>query len=132
IRRLRSLKDDLAIVVLTGECADEMRQLAFREGVQDFIGKDDSPSLLLARSVLYSLERQRVRLDQNRHFRELISSNPDAVVVVSLEGTVLFVNEAAVQLFDKPESELVGRPLSFPLQEDTISMVNIQCGKVHR
>ncbi len=48
-------------------------------------------------------------------FRRLIESSVDAILVVDTEGTVMFVNPAAENLFERRASDFVGRDFGFPL-----------------
>src|SRR5262245_58747953 len=43
LRRLRRVREDVAIVVLVSHLSEELRSLVYREGAQDVIGKDDPP-----------------------------------------------------------------------------------------
>ncbi len=111
LNRVRAVDPDVPVVVLSG---------ADRPGAEgetldgmvssDFIGKNESSGRLLARSLLYSLERLRAQ-ESNRQVERVLDANPDAVVVADVEGTVRYVNEAARELLGADCSEIVAELL---------------------
>src|SRR5262245_40309769 len=113
LKRLRRVREDVAIVVLSGGVSEDLRRLALREGAQDFIGKNEPPALWLARIMPAALERHRT-LEQHRQIERLISATPEAVIVTDKGGVVQFVNEATVALFGRAENSFVGKPFEFP------------------
>ena len=58
--RLRALRPDLPIVVLSGVKSQPLELEALREGAQDYLIKGQVDGDLLARSILYSIERKRM------------------------------------------------------------------------
>jgi signal transduction histidine kinase len=48
-------------------------------------------------------------------FRAIIEHNADAIVVIGVEGFILFANNAAARLFGQTREELLGRPFGFPV-----------------
>jgi two-component system, cell cycle sensor histidine kinase and response regulator CckA len=104
-----------AIVVLSGDTRSAVRRRAHRAGVQDFIGKDEPPAHLLARSILYAIERHRAQ-EQQRQMQRLVAATPDAVIVADTYGTVRFVNDAALELFGRRREDFVGELLGFSVQ----------------
>jgi two-component system cell cycle sensor histidine kinase/response regulator CckA len=104
------------VVVLSGADRPGPGEAALPEGTQDFIGKNESSGRLLARSLLYSLERLRAQ-ESNRQVERVLSANPDAVVVAGIEGHVRYVNEAARELLGEDCSELVAELLGCSVGE---------------
>jgi len=124
LRKLRHASDDVAIVVVSGNFDDELRRIALREGAQDFLGKNEPASRLVARSFLYALERHRTEA-QHRQVEMLVAANPDAVVVTDTDGVVQLVNEAAIVLFDRPREVFVGSYLGFPMRVGSVSEIEL-------
>jgi len=124
VKRLRGVQDDIAVVVLSGSSTEETHRLALREGAHDFVGKNDPPARLLARSILFALERNRSQKPQQQ-IKKLVSANPDAVIVVDLDGIVQFVNEAAIELFGKRREDFVGELLGFSIKEGALSEIEV-------
>ena len=58
VRRIRALKPNLPIVVLSGDAGEETGVEALRKGAQDFISKGDFSSSTLERSIRFAIERQ--------------------------------------------------------------------------
>jgi signal transduction histidine kinase len=127
LRRLRSVREDVPIVVLSGVSDDELRRLALREGAQDFIGKNEPPAVLLARIMPSALERHRAQ-EQHRQIERLVAVHPDAVIVADANGVVRFVNAAATALFGKNAEDLVGAPLEFPVEQGSVREIEFARG----
>ena len=112
LERMHRAAPRTPIVVLSGLADEELGQRAIQMGAQDFLHKNALDSDTLARSLRYATERFRL---QNQ-FRSLVENNADAIVVVSRDGIVTFINKAAEALFGRPRSELVGEPFGFPIE----------------
>ena len=63
-------------------------------------------------------------------FRDITESSPDGVVVVDGSGTILFVNQAAADLFDKSCSRLEGTTFLLPLLATEPTELNMGAHKV--
>src|SRR5215813_12656822 len=59
LRRLRKIRREMAIIVLSGAADDALRAQAMNEGAQEFLSKSEPTSRLVARSFLYAVERHR-------------------------------------------------------------------------
>ncbi len=125
LRKLREVRDDVAIVVLSGGVTEELRRVALREGAQDFIGKNEPPAVLLARIMPSALERHRA-IEHHRQIEKLVAANPDAVIVTDTDGIVQFVNLAAIRLFHRHREDFVGAPLGYPLDEEGVSEIALK------
>ncbi len=63
-------------------------------------------------------------------FRDITEASPDGVVVVDDEGTILFVNPIAAELFDRPCHELEGEAFLQPLLTMEPTELNMGTHKV--
>ena len=117
LRRLREMAGDVALIVLSGNETAELRLSAFAEGAYDFISKNEPTTRLLARSVLYAMERHRAQTLQ-RQVQKLVTVVPDAVIVVDGQNIVRFVNDAAEALFGLEHGQLMGEHLGFATSHD--------------
>jgi two-component system cell cycle sensor histidine kinase/response regulator CckA len=123
-RRLHELSEDAAIVIYSGDGDPVLRAQVLKEGALDFIDKNAPSYGVHVRGLLYSIERYRAQIMQ-RQIETIIAANPDAVVVADADGAVLFANRAALEMFDRPEEELLGRALDFPMPEDEVTAIEI-------
>jgi signal transduction histidine kinase len=124
LRNLEAFKKNSTIVVLSGNDSEEMRRSALDAGAHDFIGKNEVSSRLLARSILYSIERVRAE-QKEEQFSELVALHPDAALVTSADGAVRFVNQAAIALFGRTREQLVGGHLAFSVRDGELSEIDI-------
>lgn len=79
---LRKLQDggiDIPVIVLTGLDSDESALEAVHEGAQDYIGKNHMTGPLLLRSIMHSIERQRL-MHVATHFMEQDLRRKDAFI----------------------------------------------------
>lgn len=101
----------LPILLLTGRGRPEQISEGLTAGANDYLAKPFAPEELNAR--LDALLRSAALLARARGaqqaVRELLAASPDALVALDHTGTVAFVNHEAIRVFDRDESELVGR-----------------------
>ena len=122
LKRLREIRKEMAIIVLSGADDEALRREALREGAQEFLGKNEPASRLVARTFLYALELHRIE-EEHRQIERLVSANPDAVIVVDSENIVRFANSAALALFGKDEAAFVDLPLPYPISESKVAEI---------
>ena len=90
---LRAATPGLPIVVLTGSVDETLALQAVREGAQDYLVKGEFNGQMLARVILYAIERKRAEeeLRQNAEFFKLISENvSDLIAVLDRDGNRLY------------------------------------------
>jgi two-component system, cell cycle sensor histidine kinase and response regulator CckA len=127
--RVRAADSEVPVVVLSG--ADRPGADGDADAPvsgEDFIGKNESSGRLLARSLLYSLERLRAQ-ESNRQVERVLAANPDAVVVADIEGNVRYVNDAARELLGEDCSELVAELLGCTVGEGAPAPIEVIKGK---
>ena len=125
LTEVRAHSPGVPIIVITG-LDDEARAVeTLNIGAQDYLVKGQGDGVSVARSILYALERHRLRKIAEQRADELqkseanlstiINTNADALLIVDQNGEVRFANPAAEILFDKKVEELVGNPFGFPV-----------------
>ena len=120
VYRLLEVPECPPLVVLTGNDSEQIATDTLRAGAQEFVSKAEIESI--PRAVRYALERHRLirenemqRLDLVRSeagFRA-IASNADGVMVIDMDGRILWANRTAAELMGRrDELEVTGE--SFP------------------
>ncbi len=79
--KIRSLTEDLPILVLTGSTEDELAEKTIQEGAQDYLVKGQVTSSSLQRAIKFSIERQKKKSSEPVHTPKKTQSD--------LKGTVL-------------------------------------------
>jgi signal transduction histidine kinase len=125
LRRLRAAHPEVVCVVFSGLYSDELHRDVLQLGGQDLLGKNDSAARMLTRSILYAAERHRAVTRQQQMLKLVVAANPDAVIVADVQGRVQFVNEAALELFDRRREDFVGELLGFSVKEEQTSEIEI-------
>jgi len=112
VTRLQAVAPHLPIVVLSGLDDEAVIYDVLRRGVQEYLIKDTSTTVLLPRAIRYAIDRKQSELELNEtieRLEALFEGSPDAVFVEDTNGLILDVNPAACQLHDMSREELVGK-----------------------
>ena len=125
--KLRSTQHHGSIIVYSGDDNPAVRQAALDAGAQDFIGKNESTSRLMARSILFTLERRRVE-DGRQQIERLIDASPDAILVTDPSGTIRFANPAAEIMFGRRADAMIGQPVGFLPEPGRVSQMTLKRG----
>jgi len=70
VSTLRQYIPHMPLVVLTGREDEGLAQASVRAGVQDYLYKDEATGSLLARTVMYAIERQQIQEELERRVEE--------------------------------------------------------------
>lgn len=101
----------IPIIVLTGLADTELALETMSSGAQDYLIKGEFDERLLAKSIQYSIERNRIRLsliESNESYRNLFFNNPLPIFIWSLETMrALEVNDIAQQEYGYTREELL-------------------------
>ncbi len=118
LRRVRAAAGSAPVIVVTTGVGDELRERALELGAEEVYDQRDVASGLVSHSVLYLVDRNRVRL-QHARLQVLMDTLPEAVVIADEAGEVRFANPAALTLFGQPEAALLANEVDFgvPLDE---------------
>jgi signal transduction histidine kinase len=121
---IRRACPDTPIVVLSGASKSDMQAEVLRAGAQDFLNKNAGGTELMARAMLYSLERHRSEA-LRRHVEQSLLESHDGIVVTDEQGRVLFVNQAALSLLGRTADEVLGEAFAFSIHENQTLEVEI-------
>ena len=80
--RLRTEFPELPLIVLTGNEDDRLALQILREGVQDYLIKDQTTGPLLAKAIRYAIERHRVQSELNSRASKLAKALREKVVLL--------------------------------------------------
>ena len=121
---------DLPIIFLTAVYSDEHHVFkGYEAGAVDFVTKPYRPQILLAKvRIFLQLDRQRRALNntielekEKNHLENILLSMIDAVMVVSKEGFIQTVNDAALVLLGYAPSEIIGLRITALFEERALS-----------
>ena len=127
--RLHASAPNIPVILLTGHQDERTAALAVQAGAQDYLSKTEVNRALLVRALRYAIERQRSHLAlqaSEQRLRKMIDQNSIAILVVALNGSVLFANPAAVKMFGKEAGELLGGEFGYPISNNLKTEIAIQ------
>lgn len=103
--------EDIPIIVLTGLADTELALETMAQGAQDYLVKGEYDERLLAKSIQYSIERNRIRLsliESNESYRNLFFNNPLPIFIWDLNTfQILEVNDVAQEEYEYTREELL-------------------------
>ena len=83
-------------------------------GKRHFISSDRMQVIDMLLSAYETAVEANLELKRTKtNYLSLLESSVDAIVVVSLDGPVVFANPAASKLFDRPRQQMVGQPFDY-------------------
>ena len=104
--QIRRLFPGIPVVVLTGTNSEEIGLKSIREGAQDYLVKGEIEREQLARSLSYSIERQRISSQ--------ISQLPEGIYsftgLLEKYGTVVHINRESTEMMGVKSSDCQGKP----------------------
>lgn len=132
LRRIQQAAPYTPIVILSGNDNELMAIEAVRAGAQDYLTKgSDNLGSMLRRSLRYAIERFRLlaQLEQkslalaaSEAQREaILERNADGIIIVTQDGIVQFINQAAAAMLQTSRQKLVGQPFSLPLTHEALT-----------
>lgn len=103
--------DTIPIIVLTGLADTELALETMAKGAQDYLVKGEYDERLLAKSIQYSIERNRIRLsllESNESYRNLFFNNPLPIFIWDMNTlAILECNEMAQEEYGYTYEELL-------------------------
>ncbi len=116
LKRVQGKGLDLPFIIVSGNIGEEVAVAAMKAGAHDYLVKDKLARLAPAveRELREASDRNNRRRaesalrESEARYRRLVESSPDAILV-SLEGVLVYVNDAALRLFGASTADkLVG------------------------
>lgn len=117
----------IPVVYLTAYIDEEMQNRAM---ITDPLGYITKPfqrrELLIIIEIALQQNRIRKTMRQSEEmFRNMIEKNSDGIVIVNLEGKILFVNPSAEAMFGRTATSMIGNQFGFPIVAGEISEVDV-------
>ena len=122
---LKELGTDIPLILVTGTLGEEKAVECIKLGVTDYLLKDSLTRLPLA--IHRALEEKAAREERARAERALRESEEsyrvvaetatDAIVTIDDEGRILFVNQAAENIFGHTVDEMRGRDVTLVMPD---------------
>lgn len=116
------------IVMLSGSRTDSESQVGGLEcGADGYITRPISNRELVAhvQAFLRLKATEDALRAKERQLRDLIACNVDGIIVVDENGIVLFVNPAALELFQRTADDLVGQEIGLPITSSEPAEITI-------
>lgn len=91
IVRVVELANTTPVIVLTGYSDLSFAVESMQLGVQDYLNKENITASSLQKSITYSVERNRIRLqliDSDKRFRSIIENSIDGFALISADGKI--------------------------------------------
>lgn len=116
LTRTRQMAQDVPIIVVSTMAQGALRDELLAAGADEVLSKDEANSWLFSRCVLYVVERDRTH-KRHRELETLLDTTPDAILVVTDDGIVRYVNQASLDLFGVPRARLMGESIGFSVKD---------------
>lgn len=101
----------IPIIVLTGLSDTELALETMASGAQDYLIKGEFDERLLAKSIQYSIERNRIRLslvESNESYRNLFFNNPLSILIWDMDTLqILEANDVSAKEFGYTREQLL-------------------------
>lgn len=114
-RRIRVNHPDIPVIFFTGHGSEEVARKAFVEGISDYIIKGLDGFLNKARlvnSIKQAIEKKKAEIalrESETRYRFLYDESQAINVLMALDGTIVDVNRACLNLMECTKEELIGR-----------------------
>ncbi len=109
--QVNEFASSIPIIVLTGLSDTELALETMSAGAQDYLIKGEFDERLLAKSIQYSIERNRIRLsliESNESYRNLFFNNPLPIFIWDLHSySILEVNDIATKEYGYTREQLL-------------------------
>jgi two-component system sensor histidine kinase UhpB len=109
LRGAREAAPYVPIVVMTGTDDQGLALEAVRQGAQDYLVKGNYDGNLLARSIIYSIERSRITMElkaAEEEYRSLVRNIPDLIWRADQSGRCHFVSPNVVRFWGYTPEEV--------------------------
>lgn len=120
---INNIIHDIPIMILSGLNDEELATSAIKQGAQDYFVKGSFDNQLLARAILYAIERKKAE-NTLKEYELIVESSSDAIFSVSLEGKITHWNKGAEYLFKYTSDEVNNDNVDILLPTESKELVN--------
>ncbi|HUS77637.1 MAG TPA: response regulator [Patescibacteria group bacterium] len=119
-----SKREGVPFIIYTGQGSEEVAEVAFEAGVDDYLRKELDPShyQVLAKRITTAVVRSRADVARReaedslraseRMYRKLVELAPTGIFTLDFKGFIRSANSAFFELTGFPEDEIVGKHFS--------------------
>lgn len=121
LKTLRSQGNDTPAILFANNCKDDMIVDAIKNGAEFVLQKSDDPKpqlielKFIIEEIVKRKDTEKALRRREKDFQVIVNKNADAMIVLELNGVIRYTNPAAIELFNLPESELIGKMMGFPV-----------------
>lgn len=125
LRAVSTHLKEAVIIVLTDTKDEQLSLDALKAGAQDYLFKDTLNAEMLRRAIRYAIERGNMLRKAESHaveirhceilLRRIFAANTDAMLILTPEHEIRFLNPAAGELLEATTDSLVGEIFPFEL-----------------
>lgn len=126
LKSIAAADENIPVIVLTGYADRKYGIESLKFGAQDYLVKDEINASLLNKSILYSIERNRVRKEitkQDRLFRVITENSNDARVLINQQGDIQFATYSVKKLTGFEVAEYIGKNERDLVHPDDVAIV---------
>jgi PAS domain S-box-containing protein len=135
VTKVLQMAPNIPLVVLSGFDDEAVAIKAVQLGAQDYLVKGQMDVYQVERALFYAIERSRLQRELEQYTQEIskiqanlhkiLDKNADAIIVVSKDRQIHFINPAAESLFRCKKKELLNKPFGFSLKGGKASEIEI-------
>jgi len=122
VERLRESHPSVPLIAFTGDCGPSLVNALFDAGVDDVVRSTaaHAPETLVMHRIENVLGDHRVSRDMVDRYETILNTAADAIYQLDADGTIVAVNDAAVDLVGYDRSELVGSWVGQYLDDESV------------
>jgi PAS domain S-box-containing protein len=112
--RIKKVASKVPIIILTGLSDKEFAITTLSKGAQDYLVKSYLDSILLDRSIHYSIERKRIEeklKDSEERYRIMVEKTRSGVFLINPRNELNYVNQHMAEMLGYQVKEMINRPI---------------------
>ncbi len=117
---------NIPIIIVTALEEDEAIDRAFKAGAEDYIAKPVNWHILEHRLnvLIKKIQAEKSLRENEERFHAIADSANDAIISINYLGNVIFWNQAASRVFGYSEVEIMNKPLTILIPDDSVDKHN--------